>query len=83
MALVTDKDEPQAFKLCTDNVAAAKQAIILLNAPQDQLRNLTAALIRKRQFVDHLTSQISILEEQLETTKDEIADDMNREKTLI
>ena len=79
----TQDEDPVLFKLCTDTIAEAKSQRILLNSPQDQLRNLRGAFQRQKSLHDDLTSQISSITSRLDLLKDRIADNLNREQQLI
>ena len=76
-------EDSQFVLRCKDVISETKQEIILLNTPQDQLRNLQAALARKQLVNEDLTVKINELQYLRATTTDEIAEMMLREKTLM
>ena len=80
---VTEAKDPAAFKLFTDIVADCKHRYILLNTPEDQLRNLRAAIARKNKLSVDLANQINSLMETLAEVKSKLAIDLQREQTLI
>ena len=75
--------DQNAIKLCNEVIADAKQELIQMNSPQDQLRNLRSALSRKQALSDHLASQISLMMEDLDSVKQEITQMKDREVVLI
>jgi len=64
LTTLSEKEEPTLFKSCQDTIAATKDMVMALNSPHDQLKNLQAAILRKQELAEALTSQPSSIQTQ-------------------
>ena len=82
LSLTNAEEDPVLFKSLQDHIADAKAAIIALNPPEDQLKNLQGAILRKQKIASNLTSQVSALQNQLQEVEAEVSSLQLMEKKL-
>ena len=82
LSLTDAQEDPVLFKSLQDHIAEAKNSIIALNPPEEQLKNLQGAIQRKQKIAMSLTSSISDLQKQLLVVQEEVASLQLMEKKL-
>ena len=76
-------EDKTAIELCQGIIDRAKASLIALNPPQDQLRNLQAAMARRSTLQEKLEHQISQAQHQLHQVKSELSLMAQQEASLI
>ena len=77
------EEDKTAIVLCQGIIDRAKASLIALHPPQDQLRNLQAAMARRTALQDQLENQISQAQRQLHQVKSELGLMAQQEASLI
>ena len=76
-------EDKTAIDLCLGIIERAKASLIALHPPQDQLRNLQAAMLRRTNLTTLLEQQIAKAQHQLQTVQSELSLMAQREASLI
>ena len=83
LSLTNAEEDPVLFKSLQDHIADAKTAIIALNPPEEQLKNLQGAIQRKQKIALNLTTQVSDLQKQLQEVEEEVTSLQFMEKNTM
>ena len=67
------EEDKTAIELCQGIIDRAKASLIAPHPPQDQLRNLQAAMTRRTTLSEQLEKQITLAQRQLQQVKSELS----------